>query len=375
MGELVGRCRSIKPNMPATVLGDYLNDRIREIFDRKPQFSGTFRETDIFIPTPYNTGTISFTQNSTAVDGLTAAWDVSSVVNSSIPSGIIRTGYQIVTPASMSGISTDTALYCDDTGTPEVVSVIEVRPTSFVAIFNSFHNPGCTITTSTLSGRQLKIGNTYPIYTVRAVTSATRLIIDIPWKASVLSNSAYQILGMYYTIAPDIKMLVSCLDQAQGIPPLRVNVTAAELNRTDPQRSSTGYPQCLANRGPNDNGNNQWEIWPASPTERQLRVFYHTQPPKLTSEGDRIPYFLNPTVLFNGMMASAYSTKIGADDAYYDPKLAQMYEAKFAQGVDNLIMADEEHIQSLYSNNGLAFSFGGSTFWQSHDEGTFYGPF
>lgn len=366
LGTLVGRCRAIRPQAPATVLQDYCNDRIRSVLDQKPQWSGLFEEAILYVPTPYNTGTVDMTQNSTHVSGTLTSWPVNDVVDTTIPAGVIRTGYQVCTPASMDGITTDSYLYVDAAGTPEIVNVIEVRPTSFIAIFNQFHNAGCTVTASSFAGRQLRLGINFPVFTVEAVVSATELITDLEWKATSESGVDYVIAGLYYTIAPDIKSLLAVLDQTQGIPPLRVDVPIMEINRIDPQRSATGYPQFLANRGTNANGNIQWELWPRCPTERQLRVFYFKQPAKLVSEGDRIPAFINPTTLFYGMMADAYATKFGPDDPAYNQNLAVMYEKKWQEGLDYMVLADEEKIQSRYSNMGQYLGYGGSTFWQSH---------
>lgn len=367
LGELVGRCRALKPNMPATLLQDFANDRVRTILDRQPMWSGLWQETIMYVPEPYLTGGVSLTQGSKHITGTDTVWPVSDVVDTTIPNGIIRTGYQAVIPASMDGITADSYLYVDAEGTPEIVHVIEVRANSFIATFEQFHNAGCTVTASSFAGRQLRLGNTFPVFTIEAVVSETELITDLAWKASDISDYGYGIWQMYYTIAPDIKMLMAVLDQAQGIPPLRVDVPIMELNRIDPQRSATGYPQIIANRGPNANQNIQWELWPRPQTERQLRVFYFKQPAKMTSEGDRIPAFMNPTVLFHGMMADAYRTKISADDPYYNQNLGVDYERRFEEGFQAMSLADDEKLSQRYSNMGSSLMMGGANFKKDHD--------
>jgi hypothetical protein len=366
LGSLVGRVRAIKPNIPATVAQDFANDRIRTLLDRQPQWSGLWAETIMYVPDPYNTGSVALSRNSKHVTGTSTVWPVNDAVNTSLPDGVIRTGYQVVTPSDMTGITADSYLYVDAAGSPEVVHVIEVRPTSFVAIFEQFHNPGCTVTASSFAGRQFRLGNTFPVFTIEAIVSNTELITDMPWMASDISNSSYLIAQMYYTISPDIKSLLAVLDQAQGIPPLRVDVPILELNRIDPQRSATGFPQIIANRGTNSNGNIQWELWPRCTSERQLRVFYFKQPAKLISEGDRIPAFMNPTVLFHGMMADAYRTKIGPDDAFYNQNLGIDYERRWEEGVLNMMLQDDEKLQNRYSNMGQYIGFGGANFRRYH---------
>jgi hypothetical protein len=368
MADVTGRIRALRPNAPATIIQDWINDRIRQIIDRKPQWSGQIRETILYLPAPYNTGTVEFFQNSTLVAGTGVSWPINDAVSTTIPSGVIRTGMQSVVPASMDNISPETYLYVDDAGDSEVVGVVATGPTSFTANFRKFHNPGCTVWSSSFSGLQMKLQNTMPIFTINAVTTPTTAIVDMPWRAPAQSGINYSIRRMYTTISPDIKSLISVVDQAQGIPPLRTNATIQDINRTDPQRSSIGYPQMIAFRGPSTlTGNIQYEVWPATQSDRQLRVMYSAQPPKLISESDRIPFFINPTVLFNGVMASALSVKLGGDDIYYDPNMSRQYEMKFEEGLNDMILADEEHVMTYYSALGGGQFYGGSTYWQSHD--------
>jgi hypothetical protein len=273
LGELVGRVRAIKPNLPPTVAQDFINDRIRLILDRQPCWSGNFEETILYVPNPDNNGSVNFTQNSNVITGNGTSWPVNDVVNTTIPAGVVRPGFQTVTPASMDGITADTYLYVDAGGTPEIVSVIYVGPTSFTAIFSNSHAAGCTMTSSSYAGRQLRCGNTFPIFTIEAVVSGTQAILDMQWRATPQSGVGFTIRQMYFTVAPDVKMLSAVVDQAQGIPPLRIDVPITEINRIDPQRVSTGYPQILANRGTNANGNMQWELWPSTQEQRQLVYF------------------------------------------------------------------------------------------------------
>lgn len=367
LGSLTGQVRAVKPTIPPTLVQTFANNRIRQVLDRQAYWSGLLGETILYIPPTVTGGSVTLTQNSNIVTGSGTTWPVADSVNTTIPLGIIRQGYQEVTPASMAGITVDSYLYVDSGGSPEVVSVSEVRPTSFLATFGYTHSANCTVTSSSLCGRQLRLGNTYPILTITAVQSATSLLTDLRWMATTLPGAAYTIWQMYYTISPDIKALLAIVDQAQGLPPLKVNVPVLEINRIDPQRSATGYPQMVANHGTNQNDNVQWEIWPRATEERQLRVMYYRQPPKLISEGDRLPAFMNPSVLLNGCIADALKTKVGERDAFYDPKGAMAYEASFQSGLDMMILQDSERVQSQYESYGTNSFFGGANFWQSHD--------
>lgn len=367
LGELTGRVLSVKPNLPPTMAQDFINDAIRVICDRKQDWTGLFVERDLYVPPIYSTGNVTMTQGSDHVTGTGTAWDVSTTVNTNIPAGISRTGYQACVPASMTGITVDTMLYVTDGSSTEIVYVKSTTSTSFTATFNQFFNPGATVTVSNLAGRQLKLGYTYPVYTVMAVVSPTELIIDNPWHAATLTSSGYEIKKMYYTMEPGLKSIVSIIDPTQGIPPLRVNIPAQGINRIDPQRSATGFPQLFATRGPNANGNMQYELWPASQTERQLRAMINLQPPKLTSEGDFIPAFMNPTVIFNYAASIAKRTRMSVDDPYYDLAASQTYMQLFEVGFDYMVVAHDQltgtDLSWTYGTYGLP---GGADWERSH---------
>lgn len=362
---MVGRVLSIKPPLPPTLATDFVNDSIRVLMDRKPNWSGLIKFKSIYVPPILNTGTVSMVQGSDNVTVSGTTWPVSDVVNTTIPATIARTGLQVVVPASMDGIDVDTLLYVDSAGTPEIVAVKSITSTSFTARFVNFHNPGCTITSSSLSGRQLKLGATYPIFTINAVTSTTTMTISQKWLAADLSNG-YQIARLYYTIDPGLKSLISMVDQSQGIPPLGVNMPVQYLDRVDPQRTATGYPQVFASKGSDANGNMQYELWPSPQSARQLTCTYVQQPAPMVADDDFLPDFVNPSVVFQYAASMAWGTKIGTDDIYFDPQISRMHYDLFERGFSEMCKADDEK-----SANGVQWSnqwngIGGSNWNQNH---------
>jgi len=98
-----------------------------------------------------------------------------------------------------------------------------------------------------------------------------------------------------------------------------------------------------------------------------LRVMYFRQPAKLVSEGDMIPAFMNPTVLFHGMLADAYRTKIGDNDTLYNQNLGMDYERRFEEGVYTMMQLDDEYLQQRYSNLGNYWGYGGANMQKSMD--------
>jgi hypothetical protein len=364
--DMVGRLRSIRQNLPASVAIGFINDRIRLCIDQFPQWSGLFKETIIGVPAPYNTGTIQFTNGSNSVTGDgTTAWPASDVVNTTIVDGVTQPGMQSAAPASMAGITVDTMLYVDGGGTPEVVSVIDVKQTSFTANFKQYHNPSCTITASSFSGSQLRVSYFNPVWTITAVVDANTLLIDMPWMAATTGFQAYMIQQRYYTISPDVRELIAVIDMTQGIR-LQIGISNAHINMSDPQRGAIGSPACFADRGPNLNGNMQYELWPVPNAARQMRAFYFSQWPRLSDPGDRLPYFINPTVIFYGAAADAYQIKMGKDDDGYDPNAANSFEKKFMIALHQAIVADSAKSQSASSWAYGNVGFGGADWRQSH---------
>lgn len=323
------------------------------------------RETTITIPNRYDAGSVLLTQGSTIVTGTDTVWPVSDLVNTTIPDGISQTGTQTVTPASMAGITDDSLLYIDSGGTPEIVSVIAVNAGSFTANFASIHNPGCTATRSSFSGRQLRLSYGRPVYNILAVHSNTELEVDMTWDMSTASGQPYWITKMYFTIAPDIKDLLAISDPLQGIC-LPIHVSSLMLNNRDPQRSAVGSPICVADYLPNAQGNMQYEVWPVPTAERVLRVWYFAQWKRLTSPGDRMPSFVNPSILYHGALADALLLKFGDGDTGQNPRAADKYEAMFQKELAQAIVADNAKMQQMYSWDYSGVSLGGADFRRAH---------
>lgn len=372
--EMVGRVLGMKPNLPPTLAEGFINDCLRNLVDRRLNWTGLVKHSTIYIPDIITTGSIAMVQNSDNITVTGTTWPVSDVVNSTIPGVINRLGLQTVVPASMDGIDVDTLLYVDATGNPEIVAVLSVTSNSFTAKFTRFHNSGSTITCSSLSNRQIKLGVTYPIYTILAVTSTTTATIDLKWFATNLSLG-YTITKMYYTIDPAVKTLISVIDQSQGIPPLAINKAVQWLNRIDPQRMATGYPQAFANRMPNDSGNMVYEVWPSPQSPRQLSAIWIQQPGYLSADDDLIPPFINPSVIFYYATAMAWGTRVGLTDQYFDPAISNKWMLQYEYQLNEAIKADDEKGGTGVQWDDGAWGIGGADWNRSHSIDALVGPF
>ncbi len=376
--SLTGQVRAHKPNAKASQILKDLNARIRALLDFRNSWSALISKTVLNIPQAYTTGAVTCTSGSTAILGTGTSWPVSDVVNTTMVGGNRQSGYQEITPASMGHISVGTFLYVNDSTFSEVAAVVETSNSTFTAEFRNPHNDGTVLTSSSLAGRQLRLGPLTPIYTLLAVSGATGPdntgVLDMAFGGGSLVNTSYTLLQAYFTIDPNIRSFLQVWDPTQGIP-LRYNVSQAELDCIDAQRTSSGWPQCLADLGPDASGTMQYELWPYQISPYSIPILYNRQWPEMKRPTDRPPYFINPSVIIDGAIADALRRKDLRDnspadaDPYFNPQLAKEFDQKFLIGAANAANADEEKCQQRLSSS--FFQPGGAggpgaSYWQSH---------
>lgn len=373
--DIQSQVRAYKPNTKAGQVAKDANARIRALLDFRNSWSDLITRYVINIPNATTTGGVTTISGSANITGTATNWPYNDVVNTTMVSGNRQTGYMEITPASMSGIAVDTNLYVNDPTFPEVVSVVEVSQSTFTAQFSFQHNDGTALTCSSVAGLQFQFGPLTPIYTLLGVSSAgpnNTGIMDMPWGGQSLTNSGYQLAKAYVTI-PNFRSWLQVWDPQQGIP-LATNTSQAEIDCIDAQRTSQGWPQCLADLSPSASGNWQVEVWPWQTTVYAIPVLYNKQFPTLKRPTDRAPGFINPSVIIDGCIADALRRKDLRDnspadaDPYYNPALAREFDQKFLAGAIAAANADEERCQQRLSSS--SFQFGGvspsAAYWQSH---------
>lgn len=368
-GSLIGRLLRMKPSLDRSVALDLLNDRIRQIIDKRPLWAGLCKKVVVNLPAATTTGGVTLTIGSNVMTGTATNWPVTDIVNTTIPGGVSRPGSQWVTPASMSSINPNSLLYVDGTGTPEIVPVQQVRGNQFLGTFQAPHNVNCTATQSSLVSQQLLISTNNPYFTVLAVSNSTTIILDNNWAYQNLTNAGYQILQAYVTFANDVKDLLDVVDPIQPLR-LKTHVPQRWLNATDPARQNSNTPVWVVDAFPNAQGQQVFELYPPSTVVYQLWALYYVQWPDMVSPGDRPPLFINPTVIYHGALADALRMKIPTpprmEDPWYDPRAAEVYEEKFERGCGDLVNADNSKAQRDYEWDFDAFGIGGSTWNQDH---------
>lgn len=343
LGTLIGEVRNLRPNVGPEQVKRWINWRIRQALDARPYWVDLIREGLLVIPEPWERGTISVTHGSTRVIGTDTNWPVSDVVNTTLAEPVDGIGFCEAVPQSMSGISEDSLLLIGGQGVdPEVVPVVQVNADRFIGRFERAHPTGSYVRSSSLAGLQLRTSSDQPIYTVKAVHSATEMELNLPWGGPSADGLGYCIRKIYVTLAPDLKAILAMKDDQTGLP-VRLHVPLEEIDYRDPRRVAKGTmtAYCLVDLGPNERGNMQYEIWPPPSSARQFSYRYYQQWPDLERDTDRPPWFINPSIFVYGALADAFRFRQGPKDPYYNPGLADHYEARFREGLEQAKQADE----------------------------------
>jgi len=363
-----------KPNISAELATAALNRKMRLILNLRPYWTGLLSRKVVYLPAEYTTGTVSVTKNSDIVTGSGTNWPVNDLVNTTT-GAISRPGINRITPASMANIEKGTVLYVDAGGSnPEIVAVAETTPNNFIAKFSYAHSGTVSLQASSLAGRQFRLDESTPIYTILAVKSATELVIDQPWKETSRSGSSYQIRAMLHYISPNIRDIVAAVDRVQGYP-LGIKREQGYLDHIDYQRWSTGDPRILAVAEPHPLSKlMRYEVWPAPINERQIEVLIVGNWPDMKNKNDRPPPLMDGSVLVTGALAEIMNTKIpdrtaGGNDPFYDPVAARDYKEEFAVGLQGLIEADEARFMKVLQQewNEIFLADGDTPWHKAHD--------
>jgi hypothetical protein len=345
LGEAIGHIRRLKPNLDVNLAEDFINQQVRSVLDRRI-WAGLVRSSVLPIHPEYNEGSIALTAGSDAVAGTGTNWPVSDVVNTTLAAAVSEPGMQVVVLTSGAGVTADSLLLVGTGSGSEVVSVVDVVGNRIRADFQKAHSLGASVTMSRLAGRQLRLGSIYPIYTIKAIVSATSLLLDAAWAGASTSGVGYSILNLYLTLPPNLKHLMWAVDPQQPLC-LQINYPIEHLNVIDPRREGSGPPVLLAPVSPSLAGNMRVEVYPLQRAVRQIHVIYAIQWKELRRSGDLLPSFINPNVFVYGAAALALRTKAGeGKDPYYDPVTANTYYAMSEKELEHAKIADEGKMQT-----------------------------
>lgn len=363
---MVDHVLSYVPDFPVGLAKRRINTRLREVQDRR-MWGGLMVRGDLFVPAVYSTGTVTVTNGSAAVTGSGTSWPVSDDVNTTLSSGItVVDELQDITPASMTNINLGDWLVIDSGGSQEVLLVISTTSTTFRAKPTKTHSSAVAITRSSLVRRQFRIGTTTSMYTVKAVTSTTALTLHLPWSHSSSSESAYQILKAYHHLGPNLRMIWSVVNNAQGWR-LRLHMPQEVLDQYDTWRQTTGWTYMVADLYPDEVGRMMYELYPAPTSEQGLPYIALRTVPNLSDDEDTAPPCIPSHILVHGAIADAL--RWNRQGQYYDPRTAREFELQYERDLAAAVLADDsvymKNLQWAYSRG--PFHQFGAAYHQSHD--------
>lgn len=367
---MIGAVKLHKPFASSEQCRYWLNKRLHDVLSRR-NWADLQTRVIISSPAEYRTGTVSLSHGSRTVTGQGTDWNPTDLISTILPDGVSERGRQTVEPASMTGISRGAYLSIDGTGTFEVVRVLDTTPTGFVANFQYDHNPDCTVTSSKLCGRQLRVSGQMPLYTIASVRAADQIELDMPWQGDDKLAVTYSIRKAYYQIAPDIRDIVGVVDPQHGVP-VQVHRDRRMIDMHDPRRTAVGNRVMAIVDHHSDGVDMLYEFWPHPVTHQQFEVAIVRQWPDMVDDGDVPLPFLNPDILVEGAIADALLTRIidnsTSVDPYYDPAASDRHEQRYEALLRNAVNEDDgKSLQSLTRDTRGSGYFGDTAFGQAND--------
>jgi len=150
--------------------------------------------------------------------------------------------------------------------------------------------------------RQFRVGSTDRIYNIDSYDTGTlTLTLKEPYSEESASGVAYSVFKCYYlppkvNLEVDFLRFISVRDLENGRP-LRLNVKKVDLDRRDPQRSSTEPPIVVSSYKPDANGDPLFELWPLPTSARAYVAQFIRRGKELTADSDRLTYPLTDELL------------------------------------------------------------------------------
>ena len=203
-------------------------------------------------------------------------------------------------------------------------------------------------------GRQFRTGINQPVYSIESVDCLNdQITLDRAYTGPSGTLSS-RILDAYITFPEDFERFIVVLDPA-NFWQLRHWITDEQLNRWDPQRSSTTTPWALVSRRYSTLskhrrstelvGRKQYELWPYATGAHEYWYFYATRPPAF-SEDTEIPGLLGDRgdILRQGALslAAEWPGTEERKNPYFNLSLAQRLRKDFELELAKLEVTDED---------------------------------
>lgn len=225
-----------------------------------------------------------------------------------------------------------------------------------------------TVFTAAMVGRQLKVSGY--VFNITAFASTTSITIDQAWLGPTTSLLTYNILTAYITPSPtDFHAFYSVVDPTNSWK-LHLSFNAADLDKIDARRSSTGTPYIVANNIYNSSNVAKYELWPHPTAQRMYTYSYERRMADL-NDSDAPPAIIRSDILVKGALAdlARWPGTPERKNMMYDPYFTQWKsrEGEFQQELDKAIVEDQSILMTdLSYGSNLHFYPIDSNFMRSH---------
>lgn len=208
---------------------------------------------------------------------------------------------------------------------------------------------------ATDEGRQFRAGVNQPVYSIECVEVAANTIeLDRPYLGTTSAAASGVVFDGYITMPENFARFLAVVDPSGGWD-LQFDVSDEDLNRMDPQRTSTGTPWALVSRRnatiPLFQGSNQpvgriqYELWPYSMSRHEYWYFYATRPPVL-SEDSEFPWIFRDRgdIIRKGALeqAAMWPGTEERKNPYFNIQLAKVLHDDFIVELAKLEVTDED---------------------------------
>jgi len=198
------------------------------------------------------------------------------------------------------------------------------------------------------AGRQFRVGST-PYYTIQTFTDVNTIVLDRVYGEDNAASAAAEIFDGYATMPADFgsfRLIPDRYNQRR----LAFWITEDQLNMLDSSASAgDSGPRCLVARAPSTYiptlGRIQYQYWPRPTAARSYPALYNKQADDLTDVDTFNGVMADGAqILINGALALAALWPGTGDrpNPFYSLTLADRYQVRFAQGIQELSLRDDE---------------------------------
>ena len=228
-------------------------------------------------------------------------------------------------------------------------------------------------------GRQVRIGLVTPVYSIVSVdlTNDTAVLDDV-WGPPAVTAAQSTILDAYVTMPREFNRFLGVIDPVNNWQ-LHWHITEAQLNRWDPQRTSTTTPWALVSRGYSQleatRGQPQYELWPYT-TAVNCFPYVAMRQPKVLGDLDELegPFQFRPDILELFCLAEAArwpGPSFDNKNVYFNLANSASMKKEAEEELWILEQRDDEIFPTLKESvswQNLPWApFGDAAFQQNHD--------